>query len=154
MAKLFALVVIFITAIAVLSPSKDERVAQQKKEVEEVANATAENISPKGELATMFSFGSKFTDVQRENMEKSLKGKIVQWQLPIYEVKKRGDGYKIQTANRNETVGTFIQLRPRNEKDTSFIESLKEGDLITVKGKITGVSMRHIDIADGILIAQ
>jgi len=106
------------------------------------------DISPHGELAEIFLPMSKHTDIQRENKEKEITGKVVQWELKVYEVDKLSeDKYKIQTQTDSETLGTFVYVQVRNAQEKSFLESLKTDDFVTVKGKIDGVSMRNINPA-------
>ena len=96
---------------------------------------------------------SKHTDIQRENKEKEITGKIVQWSLPVYEVNKPNDKYyRIQTSGSNH-VGTFVKIYPRNNEEKQYIEELQTGNIISFKGKIIGTTtMRNIDIAPAILM--
>ncbi len=104
-------------------------------------------------LASIFSIGSKYTDLQREEAEKEIKGKIVQWTLPVYEVRRISDRhYKVQTSSRTETIGTFIHIRNPSPEDTSKLIKFKTGDKITVKGKIDGVSLRNVELDPAILV--
>jgi len=142
----------------VLSPSSEEKAKERASILSNIANAQPSNISPTGKLATTFKLDSKSTDIQRDNLEKEITGKIVQWTLPVYEVSKSGNGYRIQTSGNQAImggapmVGSFITISPKNETEKTYIENLKTGDQITFKGKITGTSMRNIDIKPAILI--
>ena len=90
----FVIGIFILIAIGIIaSPSKEDKLAVLNK----IANANAENIDPAGELANAFKLNSDFTDLQRDNIEKEIKGKIVQWSLPVYEVRKVGETYRIQT---------------------------------------------------------
>ncbi len=126
--------------------------------IDKLAKDTPSNLSPYGELAEMFNFGSKNTDLQRENKLKEITGKVVQWQLPVYEVKSSGNGYRIQTntsvkiGNSNSPVGTFIKVTARNETEKRFIETIKTGDTVTFKGIIKDTTMRNIEIEPAILV--
>ena len=130
------------------------------------------DLKPYGELAEMFKIGSDNTDIQREKKLKEITGKVVQWKLPVYEVRSAGNGYRIQTSGektdvnailRNARFGfvapppanpvsTIISISARNEKEKQFIEALKTGDSITFKGVIKDVSMRILEIEPAILI--
>lgn len=126
----------------------------REDEIKKLEKAPVSNLSPNGELAQVFSVLSEYTDVQRENLEKSIKGKVVAWKLPVYDVRKAGDKYRIQTDNINY-VGTVITLIPRNEEERKFIESLKENNIIPVKGIISGVTFtRHLEIEPAILLIK
>ncbi len=86
-----------------------------------------------------------------------LKDKIVQWTLPVFEVSKLSENkYKIQTSSGNlfgtKYVGTFIVVYTQNENEVNFIENLKTGSNITIKGIINDTFMRNIDIEPAILI--
>lgn len=115
-----------------------------------LAIAPVSNLRPDGELAAMFDLGSRYTDLQRENREKEIKGKVVQWRLPVYEVSKHGDKYRIQTAS-NGTIGAFVTITPRSAADRQLVEALHTGDLLSFKGIISDVSMRNLEIEPAIL---
>ncbi len=139
-------------ALMLSQPSKEERAAKQTQIISELESATAADISPQGELAKAFSFNSEYTNVQRENLENDIKGKIVQWTLPLYEVKKNDSGYTLQTSDTNNTVGVFARVHIREESERDYIESLKTGASITLKGKITGTFLRNIELKPAIVI--
>ena len=139
------------------TPSKSG--PNQPSDIEQIATVDPSKIEPYGELADIFNLMSKHTNIQRENMEKEIKGQIVVWQLPVYEVSKHGEYYRVQTSAGSSLsgmarVGTFVYIKPRNEQEKMYIESIKTGDNITFKGKIDGVSMRNINIKPAILFGE
>ena len=92
-------------------------------------------------------------------MTKELKDKIVQWTLPVFEVSKLSENkYKIQTDSGTlfgtKYVGTFTVVYTQNENEVRFIENLKTGSNITIKGIISDTFMRNIEIEPAILILQ
>jgi hypothetical protein len=104
-------------------------------------------------LSEIFSYGEKYTDIQRENKEAEIKGEIVEWELAVYDVKKTSDGiYRIQTSQKSGSVGTFIDLYTFSPEEVSRVESLVSDDNIKFRGKITGTSMRNIEIEPAILL--
>ena len=135
---------------------------QKADQLKALENAPSSELSPTGELAAMFNLMSKHTDLQRDNKEKEIKGKVVEWTLALYEVHKLGDDYKIQTkTNLNgvsqftgvrEEVAAFVVTTPRNKNDQAFIEALKGGDRFRFKGYIDGITMRLLQIQPAILI--
>lgn len=153
-----------VTALVVIgvlvSPSEEEKAKELTATLGKMAEAQAAHISPTGELAATFKLDSKYTDIQREKAEKEITGKIIQWTLPVYEVNKRGNGYRVQTSGNDAImggtprVGAFITIYPRNDNDRTHIENLKTGDNITFKGEITGTSMRNIEIEPAILVSR
>jgi hypothetical protein len=124
---------------------------------QEISQSAVDPIKATGELADTFNFMSKNTDVQRENLANKIKGKIVEWRLPVYEVSRKEDSYEISTDRlpkgfETSYVGTIIYIRPNSNEEKQYIESLKTGDYITIKGKIDGVSAtRKIKIKPAII---
>ncbi len=159
MKKFFKIIFIIFVILIVIGLIFDDT---EKKSIEKVKNLISVEIyqiPPQGKLYELYSFGSNNTDLQRDNMEKELKGKIVQWILPVFEVKKLSENkYKIQTDSGNlfgtKYVGTFTVVYTQNENEIKFIENLKTGNLVTVKGEITGTFMRNIEIEPAILILK
>jgi len=105
------------------------------------------DLQPEGELYEMYILGSDYTDVQRENKEREITGEIVQWTLPVYEVHRKDYGYEISTSrskgdlfNTRHYVSTECHLSPRSSSERQYIESLKTGDMVEIKGKIKGVT--------------
>jgi hypothetical protein len=147
-------VIIIAVLGAIFGPSDEETRKEFEATLNSISSAEVANISPTGELQAIFSFGSKHTDLQRDNKEKELVGKIVQWTLPVYEVNKDGDGYRIQTSGSGSVVGAFVTVYPRNESQRASIEGLKTNNMITIKGKITGTMMRSIEIEPAVLASN
>jgi len=151
-------VIIVLAIIAGVSSNKKPGIGHSGKdggpasEISRIESAQIYKIDPYGELAAMFSIGSNHTNVQRENALKELKGKIVAWQLPVYEVSKQGDGYRVQTS-AGRAVGTFIHIKTRNDQEKSYLESIKTGDTLSFKGVIADVDLtRHLIIRPAILL--
>lgn len=140
--------------------SAAQELEKNSSPLEILERAPPSPLSPSGELAQIFSFGGKHTDLQRENKTAEIKGKIVQWKLPVYDIRKDGDLYRVQTqgsqlaffSTDNLTVGTFINILPRNIAEVRLLEALVTGDMISFKGVISGVSMRSLEINPAILI--
>jgi hypothetical protein len=115
------------------------------------------NLTPYGELYEIFKFGSLFTDVQRENKSREIRGSLVQWRLPVYEVAREKEFYRIRTLSRRIDgkipADTIVEVYPKNFNERTFIESLKTGDSVTIRGYIDGVSYgRSIIIRPAVLI--
>jgi len=156
---MFLKIIIGIIVLAILGavfgPSKEEKAQQLTSQLDAIASAQSENISSTGEISEIFTLGGDHTDIQRDNAKKEIIGKIVQWSLPVYEVKKRKDNiYRVQTKSGTRYVGAFITLHARNSEEITYIEGLKTGNMISFKGKITGTTMRNIDIEPAILVSK
>lgn len=127
-------------------------VQQFSSSLDSIANAQPTDISPSGELSQAFTLMSDYTNVQRDNMEEEIKGNIVQWSLPIYEVSKRSKNkYRVQTLASSGNIGTSLTLYTRSPEESAYIERLQIGGIISFKGRITGITMRSIDIDPAVL---
>ncbi len=143
---IFALALIFI-------PSDEEAKAKQDALLNQLAHSSASKLSPGGDLAKIFELESPHTDIQRDDLEKQINGLIIQWTLPVYEVQKTSKNiYQIQTIVGIYSVGTLITVHTRSAKEVKYIEGLKTGDMVKIKGIIGGVQLRHILISPAILV--
>tara|TARA_B100000676_G_C17963659_1_gene779061 strand:- start:514 stop:1104 length:591 start_codon:yes stop_codon:yes gene_type:complete len=143
--------------------SVEEEKAAEKLKQDGLASATPSELSHTGELAKIFKHNSENTDIQRDNKEKEITGKIVEWTLPVYEVDKSGDGYTVTTRGKDDIldpksmtarVSTVIALNPSDDDTRVTIEGLLAGDRITIRGYISGVDfVRRIEIEPAILIS-
>lgn len=149
--KLIIGAVVIGVVSSIMAPSDDEKL----KQLQEMALAQPASIDPYGEIAKIFSLGSDYTDLQRDAKEKELTGQIVDWKLPVYEVKllnKESKTYKVQTASQGGAVGTFIYIQALDEGDENLLSKLKTDDRIHFRGKISGVSLRNIEIEPAVLV--
>lgn len=145
--KIILVAVVLIVGVTILNPGKTV-----EERLQETRSAQASGLSPRGELDEMFSMMSDYTDIQRDNKESEITGQVVEWSLPVYDVNKRSEGkYRIQTSGGG-AVGTFITLYTTSASEAQTVEALQTDDYVNVKGRITGTSMRNIDIEDAILV--
>lgn len=122
------------------------------------------NLQPYGELYQLFKYNSYYTNAHREKTVNEMKGKVVNWSLPVEEVDRDRDGYIVKTSENvgpwswlfgKNVVKTEIRLLPRVSQDREYIENIKTGDMITFKGKIIGASaFRRIEINPAVLILK
>jgi hypothetical protein len=120
---------------------------------DDVAGLSPSGLAPSGELARIFTFFSEYTDTQRDEKERELKGIVVQWRLPVYNVSSGPSPfYRVQTPSKNDLVGTFCYVKPRNDDERNFLTTLKTGDYFTCKGIINEVSARNIVIRPAIVL--
>lgn len=157
--KIIIIFILLIVISAVLSPSKEENNNKLREEITFILNSNPSTLAPTGELAEIFNFTGEGTEIQRKNKEEEIKGKIVQWKLPVANVKKRNNFYRVQTSGEGafggiKKVGTFIDLYPQSENEIKYIENLTKKNEITIRGKISGISVRNIEISPAILIKK
>lgn len=150
----------FIIGIIALGVSCDKNSTPKADPLAELEKAQPSAIAPNGELAEIFALGSNYTDLQRENKFKEIQGSVVVWRLPVYEVSRSGDDYKIQTQSEigigsaEALIGAYIYVTPRNNQDWQLIESLKTGDLVSIKGIIDDTTFRNLKIKPAILVVD
>lgn len=110
----------------------------------ELAQTVPDEISPQGELGKAFGFGGDYTEVQKKELLSTLAGKTVVWRLPVENITQEQNLYVITTKEitsfwkPTHYVPTRIFLSSQCSEDTEKLKSLKSGDFIKVKGKITG----------------
>ena len=142
--------IVFYLALSSFTSLKGPPTASNRGEV---AGLSPSRLAPSGELARIFTFFSEYTDVQRDEKEGELKGIVVQWRLPVYNVSSGPSPfYRVQTQSKNDLVGTFCYVTPRNDDERKFLTTLKTGDYFTCKGIIDEVSMRSIVIRPAIVV--
>jgi hypothetical protein len=143
-------------AVAVGVAEANEQIQQARQEkIDALAGAVPSSIRyDDKELTEMFSFGSKYTDLQRGNKSKELVGEIIEWEMTVYDVTKKSDYYYIKIneglSNNNINVSN-VDLYPQTEEEVEKVESLTEGTKIKVKGYIEDTILRNLTISPAIL---
>lgn len=158
---LWGLATICALFIALILTYAQNTISSKPDPIAELVDGQPSDLRPEGELSALFALGSKNTDLQRENVLKEIKGQIVQWRLPVYEVSRSGSGYKIQTKSTvkigpfgEDLLGTFVYISPRNDQERRAIEALKTDDAISFKGRISGSAFRSLEIKPAILFVS
>ncbi len=117
-------------------------------EEEQILTAELDVIKPDGELGAMFSVkgntGKEYSKAQKSAKKQEVVGKIVQWTLEVYRTKKDGDAYRIQNVSKAGLLSAFIYITPGSKQEQTRIENLKRGDVVTVKGTISGFSLGSV----------
>jgi len=145
------LIIIAVIGIAVVgSPSSEEKEQMLRDELSSIASGPTNSVDTK-QIIDTFAIMGNGTDIQRNNLEEQLKGKIVRWPVKVYEVAKKDENvYRIQTTDSN-TPAAFIDLYARSESESRRIEQLSTGDVVIIKGRIVGTFMRNIEIEKAII---
>lgn len=134
-----------------INESIEESEREIAEQIETLKGASPSSLQPYGELKQKFGVMSQYTDLQRERAEQELIGTVIEWNLNVYEVSFRETHYRIQTQN-DHNVGTFISLYPQSNEEKEFIEALMTGNTIKVRGVISGVFMRNVEVNPAILV--
>jgi hypothetical protein len=132
-----------------------EELPQILRRLAEIEHTPASQLTA-SELGPIYNPVSEYTDVQRENETKAIIGQIVDWTLPVYDVTKTAPNiYRIQTEAKEGFVATIATVNTRSDLERDYVERLKWGSLIHIKGRITGVRafVRHLTLDDAIVFA-
>lgn len=144
--KLLIAIIIGIVIAMIIAPSSEDKRKEYENQLIQILQTPSSNISAEN-LYHVFALGSSATDLQRDELTKEVTGKVIDWYLPVYEVRKSDDNtYRIQTSSDGKVVGTFITIKYPTETEIQYINSLKTGDYISVKGIISGTFMRNLEI--------
>lgn len=145
-----------VVLVMAMTVSAIMRSGDKQPEVSVVASLDESAVDPlqPHDLAAIYAIGSDSTDLQRDNKTAEIKGKVIEWVLEVYEVSRKGEGYHVQTSSSHNAVGTFINLSARDEQERAYIEALKTGDIIHIKGKINDVTMRNVEIDPAVLFKE
>lgn len=147
-----AFVVLIIIGATLGRGEKNEKREKLANTPAETKYSGADTVSL---LADYFNPMSKHTDIQREQALQELKGKVVEWELVVFEVSKQSSAvYKIQTSSRKNYVGTFVSIHSPGAEDVKTLAALKTGDKITVKGYVDGSFMRNINLNPAMLVKK
>ncbi len=146
-------VILLIVIAVIMQPSTEEQMKEIDATIAQIKKAPQDAPISGADLVPLFSMISENTDIQRDNAEKKMKGKIIEWTAEVFEVSKNSSGsYKIQTIYSSFSPGTFTYVFPSNKEQISLIESLKTGDQIKIKGRVKSVIMRNFVIDPAIIL--
>ena len=146
-AFILLIAIFFIIRTCSISWHKEEqKVAEEKVDViEELVSApiSAPYIDPE-KLTSTFQFFSDYTDLQREKLERDLNGKVVIWELEVYDIKSTKDPkvFKIQTSDgtsKSESLG----LAGVNKELDSQLGKLFQGWSDEINKGISGKKTNH-----------
>jgi hypothetical protein len=115
----------------------------------EVAGVDHVNAS---ELATLFNDKKLQMSPRVQEKAAEITGRIVQWELEVFVSTKSVDSYQMVTKSTAGVPGTLVRVYPRNSQEKKFLETIKPGDQITIKGKISGFQQGRLKIDPAIII--
>jgi len=104
------------------------------------------------ELATLFNDKKVQMSHQAQDKAKEITGQIVQWNLEVFVVTKSADCYQVVTNPSTTVPGTLVTVYPRNGRQQSYLDSVKPGVTIKIKGKITGIQQGRVKINPAVII--
>jgi len=146
------LAVLVIVKLAT-APSAEQSSLALVNDIETLVNARADDgVDPKA-LHLVFAAPNDYTIIQRIYKERSVTGKIVEWRHEVREVVESGPNrYRVRTGNTDVALGAFVTINTRSSTEVAQLESLEAGDEIVFRGRIAGITKRHVDIESAILL--
>ena len=153
--QLGVLLGVFLVAGMFLGETPNTNSAPRVDPLASLANTQPVSSLPLKELSEIFKLGSRHTDIQRENKERELVGKVAQLELQVYEVSKRGSNkYRIQTSGRTNEPSAFVTVHTRSAEERTYVEGLMTGDLVSFKGRIKGTRLRSLNFDPAIVVGM
>ena len=123
----------------------------QSTDLKTIAVAPVDQVNVP-ELATLFNNSKSLMSQQVQDKANEITGKIVQWELEVFVTTKTTDCYQIVTIPTTHIPGTLLTVYPRDSQQQSYLDSIKPGSTIKVKGKISGIQQGRIKINPALII--
>lgn len=134
--------------------STDNSASENKVDIlSELTSSPPSDLKPTGQLKDLFKVPSEYTDLQRKEILNQIKGKIVAWRLPVYEIRQVKDNqFEVTCLGDNNVVACDIYIIIDSPEEKQALLGLKTGDYIGFKGILTGkTSMRSIVVDPAII---
>lgn len=129
-------------------PNQHSDAMNLKQVIDAIVLAKPTAVTPE-QAAEAFALGSDATDLQRDILKKELIGKVVDWEISIYEIEQEEGGYKmisqpIQIKSKRATglLRVVAHVHPRGDVDLEVLRKSKTNDVIRIRGRVQEVVMR------------
>jgi len=119
--------------------------------MQKIAAAPVDQINA-AELATLLNNQSTQNSPRTQDKVREITGKIVEWDLEVFVSTKSADCYQMVTKPTADAPGTLLKVYPRDNKEKNYLENIKPGNTIRVKGKITGLQQGRVKIDPAVII--
>jgi hypothetical protein len=116
-----------------------------------ISEASVDQVNA-AELAAVLGNKNSQNDPETQNKVKALTGKIVQWDLEVFVSTKMTDYYQMVTKPAAGVPGTLLKVYAQDNQQKNYLESIKPGNTIKIKGKISGLQQGRIKIDPAIII--
>jgi len=123
----------------------------QSDDMKLISEALVDQINA-AELATVLGNKNSLNDPETRNKVKEITGKIVQWDLEVFVSTQTADYYQMVTTPTAGVPGTLLKVYPQDNQQKNYLKSIKPGNTIKIKGKISGLQQGRIKIDPAIII--
>lgn len=145
------MLIIGIGCLAVVAALAIPVGSERPDDAARIASAAIDPVDA-AELAGLFKNKNSQNDPRAQNKAQQITGKIVQWDLEVIVCTPSAAGYQMVTKATAGVPGTLLKVLPRNNRQRDYLETLKPGNTIQIKGKISGVQQGRIKIDPALLI--
>ncbi len=104
------------------------------------------------ELAGMFKGKNSQKDSRAQNKAKEITGKIIQWDAEVFVCTQSAGYYQLVTMSTASAPGALLKIYPRDNQQKTYLEDIKPGQMIKVKGKISGMQQGRLKIDPATII--
>lgn len=143
--------IIGIGILAIIGAFAIPKPKGSKNYLQMFADAPVDQIES-AEIAKIFTSRNKNMNNSIESRGIKITGKIVQWELEVFVVTRSSDYYKIVTTPTFDAPGTLLTLYPQNNQQTIYLDNIRPGNKIKIKGKISGTQQGRIKINPAVII--
>ena len=147
---MFLMLIIGIGCLALAAAFAIPITNDQSEDYEMIANAAVDHINT-AELAALLNNSNTQNGPQAQNKIREITGKIVEWNLEVFVCTKSADSYQMVTKPTASAPGTLLKIYPRNKQQTSYLDNIKPGSMIKVKGKVAGLQQGRVKIDPAIV---
>ena len=123
----------------------------QPDDMKIVLMASADRVNPV-ELAELFNDGKIRTSPQAQSRAREITGKIVQWDLEVLAVTNSAGCYQVLTKSTTSVPGTLATVYPQDSQQQSYLDGIKPGAAVRIKGKIAGVQNGRVKINPALIL--
>jgi hypothetical protein len=127
----------------------------------ELTRADAVPVLPE-QVSEVFALGSDSTDLQRDILRKELIGKVIEWDVQVYEIDYSDGVYKvtsqpipIKSKQAVNMLRASFSVYPLDERDHDLLRKAKTNDRIKIRGKVQDIVLRTVVLIEpAILIGK
>jgi hypothetical protein len=117
---------------------------------ERIAAAAVDPINS-NELAGVFMNKSSQNNSRAQNKAKEITGKIIQWDVEVFVCTPSAGYYQMVTKATASAPGTLVKIYPWNHQQKTYLENIKPGSRIKIKGK-SGIQQGRLKIDPALMI--
>ncbi|TLX16686.1 hypothetical protein [Rhizobium sp. MHM7A] len=119
----------------------------------EIKQSEPASTQPPAELVAALSWTSDYTSVEKDRIKDGMRGKVVQWTMPVWNVSKDGDENYVVQTDSSAGVGAFCRVAS-DDPEQSFVKDLKAGQFVTCKGIVDGYTLGNVNISPAVLLVR